>query len=118
MIGKSSKNPNQARQGDIWFQKVKGKPKVASNSAPMTNNIIAYGEMTGHSHKIYDPPFSELESMVDQNGDIYVLSKSKDITISHDEHDPIMLEKNSWWCITRQREYDPIGVMRERRVAD
>jgi hypothetical protein len=56
--------------------------------------------------------------MVDQNGDIYVLSKNKDITISHDEHDPIMLEKNSWWCITRQREYDPIGVMRERRVAD
>ena len=117
MSREKKKKPNQARQGDIWFQKIKGKPKVASNAA-MSNNIIAYGEMTGHSHKIYDPAFSELESIVDQNGDIYVLSKDKDITISHDEHDSVVLEKGNWWCITRQREYDPIGAMRERQVAD
>ena len=84
MLGRKKKNPNQARQGDIWFQKTNGKPKLTSNRPPMSNNIIAYGEVTGHSHKIYEPVLSELESLVDQNGDIYVFSKDKDITISHD----------------------------------
>jgi hypothetical protein len=110
------KNQGLNRQGDILFQKVTSPSSNAKK--PMSNNIIAYGEVTGHAHKIYDPPFAELDSLVDENGDIFIKSHNKDITITHDEHDSIILEKGSWWCITRQREYDPVGAMRERQVAD
>jgi hypothetical protein len=105
----------QARQGDIYFRVVDSRPaKVFAKN----DNIIAYGEVTGHAHKIMDPPMSELDSYVDENGDIFVRSNTKDITIEHDEHDTITLPANQWIMITRQREYDALAVNRERQVAD
>ena len=55
---------------------------------------------------------------VNENGDIYVLSEHEDIKIGHDEHDVITLPKNEWICVSRQREYDPLAVEKERKVAD
>lgn len=104
----------QARQGDIFFKSVK---KVPTKTKKYDSNILAYGEVTGHSHKIISPSISEMESVVDEKGDIYVRS-STEITVGHDEHDCINLPKNEWICITRQREYDPLAAEKERRVAD
>lgn len=104
----------QARQGDIFFMIVDGVPK---NSKKHPSNILAYGEVTGHSHKIISPSISEMESFVDKKGDIYVRSASE-ITVGHDEHNCVFLPSNEWICITRQREYDPLAVEKERRVAD
>jgi hypothetical protein len=105
----------QARQGDIFFRGVKNTPK---NLKKHTSNILAYGEVTGHSHKITSPPISEMESYVDENGDIYVLSPYDEIRVDHDEHNEILLPKNLWVCISRQREYDPMNAEKERIVAD
>ena len=107
----------QARQGDIFFKTV-SKEKLPKNMKKKTDNILAYGEVTGHSHKIMSPSISEMESFVDENGDIYVLSPNEDIRIGHDEHDVIVLPQNEWVCVSRQREYDPLAVEKERRVAD
>jgi hypothetical protein len=104
----------QARQGDIFFEQVespKGKQK-------QIQPVIAYGEVTGHAHRIISPSMDELESYVDENGDIYVLSKQQPIQIGHEEHGQVTLPPNQWMCITRQREYDPIAAMKERQVAD
>lgn len=105
----------QARQGDIFFKSVKSIPK---NLKQHQSNILAYGEVTGHSHKIISPLVSEMESYVDENGDIYVLSALQEIRIGHDEHHEIVLPKNEWICISRQREYDPLAADKERMVAD
>ena len=105
----------QARQGDIFFKTVKNVPE---NLKKKTDNILAYGEVTGHSHKIMSPSISEMESFVDENGDIYVLSEHEDIKIGHDEHDVITLPKNEWICVSRQREYSPLEVSREAMVRD
>jgi hypothetical protein len=105
----------QARQGDIFFKTVKNVPK---NLKKKTDNILAYGEVTGHSHKIMSPSISEMESFVDENGDIYVLSPNSEIRIGHDEHDVIVLPKNEWICVSRQREFDVLAVEKERKVAD
>lgn len=105
----------QARQGDIFFEVVKGKPKGAKKH---TSNILAYGEVTGHSHKIMSPSISEMESYVDERGDIYVLSPNKEIRITHDEHADIVLPMGEWICVSRQREYDPLAADKERRVFD
>ncbi len=107
----------QARQGDIFFKTV-SKDNLPSKLKKKTDNILAYGEVTGHSHKIMSPSISEMESFVDEKGDIYVLSPNEDIRIGHDEHDVITLPKNEWICVSRQREYDPLAVEKERKVAD
>jgi len=105
----------QARQGDIFFKTVN---KIPSNTKKYNSEILAYGEVTGHSHRIISPLISEMDSFVDENGDIFVLSLTKEITVGHDEHDCITLPKGEWICISRQREYDPLVVEKERRVAD
>ncbi len=107
----------QARQGDIFFRSVDSLPKKA-NLKKKSDPILAYGEVTGHSHKIIEPALSELDMNTDENGDIYVRSESQEIKIWHDEHNVITLPANKWICITRQREYDPLAAEKERRVAD
>jgi hypothetical protein len=101
----------QKRQGDIFFQTVQEAP----NGPPMSSNIIAHGEVTGHSHKV-DIPISDCESVVDAEGNIWIRSEQP-IPVTHDEHTTITLEPGQWWNITRQREYDPIEEI-ERRVRD
>jgi len=106
----------QARQGDIWFEVVK-KPDV-KNMKRNSNHILAYGEVTGHCHQVTSPSFSECESYVDEKGDIYIMSPSSPITVGHDEHNSITMPAGEWVCVTRQREYDPLSAIKERKVAD
>jgi len=107
----------QARQGDIFFKVVDCIPP-SNRLKRKEDNILAHGEVTGHSHKISSPSVSEMLSYVDENGDIYVLSEKQDIQVIHDEHDAITLPKGKWVCISRQREYDPIAANREKLVID
>lgn len=107
----------QARQGDIFFKVVGSKP-TGKAIKPYNSNILAYGEVTGHAHKMISPAIEEMEMCTDQNGDIFVLSPNEDIKVWHDEHNTITLPKNHWICVSRQREYDPLSVEKQRRVAD
>ena len=104
----------QSRQGDIFFERVAKLPSKGLKKK--TDAILAYGEMTGHSHKI-TTAISDCESYVDEQGDIYIRS-NKDIAVGHDEHSTITLPANEWICVSRQREYSPLEASRERRVAD
>jgi len=97
---------NQVRQGDVFCERV----EVAPKGKRLENPIIAYGEVTGHSHKIMTPALSELDAVVDEQGDIFVRNSktSEPITIGHDEHAEVSLPAGEWFCISRQREYDPV----------
>lgn len=45
----------QLRQGDVLLQQVKALPTDRTEIAPDGNRIVlAYGEVTGHAHAIYD----------------------------------------------------------------
>ena len=107
----------QARQGDIFFRAVSGKP-TDRKLKPYPNNILAYGEVTGHAHKIITPSIEELEMCSDEKGDIFVLSPKEDIRVWHDEHNVVTLPKNHWICVSRQKEYDPMAASREALVRD
>jgi hypothetical protein len=104
----------QARQGDIFFKKVSKIPTKGLKKK--TDAILAYGEVTGHSHQI-TTPISDCESYVDESGDIYIRS-ANEIKVGHDEHNVITLPANEWICVSRQREYDPLAENRQRRVLD
>ena len=108
------KNKDQARQGDIFFCKVDGPPKKGRK---IQTPVLAYGEVTGHAHRIASPSISQCESVVDENGDIFIKSQTE-IVVDHDEHGPVTLVPDTWFCVTRQREYDPLAAEKERRVAD
>jgi hypothetical protein len=105
----------QARQGDIFFRSISKLPEKA-NLNKKTDAILAYGEVTGHSHSV-TTPISDCESYVDENGDIYIRS-DKEMNVGHDEHNTIILPANEWICVTRQREYSPLEAERERKVRD
>jgi hypothetical protein len=44
----------QARQGDLFFRSISKLPEKA-NLNKKTDAILAYGEVTGHSHQITTP---------------------------------------------------------------
>ena len=104
----------QARQGDIFFERVAKLPSKGLKKK--TDAILAYGEVTGHSHQI-TTPISDCESYVDESGDIYIRSENE-IKVGHDEHDTIVLPANTWICVSRQREFDALSASRERAVRD
>ena len=104
----------QARQGDIYIRSVK---KLPEGLKPRNSAVLAYGEDTGHAHRITSPPMDQLEMMSDEKGDIYIMSKTEEIVAGHDEHDEITLPAGQWFCISRQREYDPL-LESQRVVAD
>lgn len=104
----------QARQGDIFFRSV---AKLPSGLKKRESNVLAYGEVTGHAHKIITPSMDNLEMMSDEKGDIFVMSPKEQIVVGHDEHDQITLPAGEWFCISRQREYDPLSEA-QRVVAD
>lgn len=106
----------QARQGDIFFRSCK-KPDI-ERLKRKDDNVLAFGEVTGHSHCVKSHRPGAYESYVDENGDIYMLSTDAGIEVGHDEHDTITIPKGEWVCVTRQREYDPVSEERERRVRD
>jgi hypothetical protein len=113
----------QARQGDVFFEVAGKTPKFGDPKKRMKDNILAYGEVTGHSHAILSPSMDELDSFVDDNGDIFIRSHGKPIIVGHDEHNTITLPADTDICITRQRECNPVGlendaVEEERRVRD
>ena len=104
----------QARQGDIFFRVLDKIPSKGLKKK--TDGVLAYGEQTGHAHKI-TTNISDCESYVDENGDIFIRS-DKEMTVGHDEHDTIVLPANEWICVSRQREYSPLEASREAKVRD
>jgi hypothetical protein len=101
----------QYRQGDVFFQEIDKLP----DGVEVTNNpILAYGEVTGHSHRVCNADACQM--FVDKSGNVYIVSTGE-VNIGHEEHGPVTLPPGIH-VVTRQREYDPIEAARERRVAD
>ena len=106
----------QYRQGDLLFQTITKAEfdGMRSEAKPYTSPVMAYGEVTGHSHAIADT-LDGVDMLVDKNGDIY-LSSTKEITIDHEEHGAITLPPGEH-RVTRQEEYD-WATQARTKVAD
>lgn len=104
------------RQGDLLIEQ-KRKGSVPATAKKTTDPVLAYGEITGHSHRVVN--FDACEMFVDESGDIFITSEES-VVIAHNEHADITLPPGTH-CITRQREYDALAedrAKRERQVAD
>lgn len=98
------------RQGDVLLIEVSGLP---SEAAPLARDggrvVLAYGEVTGHAHAIYDPG----AALYAANDDRYLLVTAP-VSLRHEEHSRIGLHPGVY-RVVRQREYSPEEI---RYVAD
>jgi len=94
----------QYRQGDIFFKRVE---KLPASKTKKSDGIIAYGEVTGHSHRVVDGELWESgkEMFVESHGEA---------VIKHEEHGVGAGPDNDIWDgalpkgiyeVVRQREF-------------
>lgn len=90
---------SQYRQGDLLFESVEDIP---ADSKPSESKILAYGEVTGHSHQLLIGDFKRF----DLNDEVYLdLPVAGEVV--HEEHATIPLEPGKF-RVTRQRQFDPL----------
>ncbi len=88
------------RHGDVILTQVNEIPDTAH---PKPTAVLAWGEATGHSHRISDPSSVQLYT----DGAVgYLRVTSESALLVHDEHKPIELPRGLYrfW---QQREYSP-----------
>lgn len=96
------------RHGDILIAKT---DKIPTNAKKRNNLILAYGEVTGHTHRIAERDAAQLFSMADL---LFLQVVAEQATLIHEEHHPIVLPQGVY-RVWQQREYTPKAI---RRVVD
>ena len=97
------------RHGDVLIDEIEALPEGA---VKRPNLVLAYGEITGHSHRIEDAATAELWESGE--GLLFLKVIASQTTIIHEEHNPITLPQGIY-RVWYQREYTPQAI---RRVID
>jgi hypothetical protein len=92
------------RHGDVLLAKVEALPAGAKPHAGAT---LAYGEVTGHSHRFADPESVEL--FMGLEGLLFVRVIGPSATLIHEEHQPITIPQGVY-RVWQQREYSPHAI--------
>lgn len=99
------------RQGDVALVLINNIPDGARDITPMEGRVVlAYGEVTGHAHAIYDRDSVRLW----QAGTERFLQVLVKTALQHEEHSAAILEPGIYQLPT-QMEYTPDEL---RNVAD
>lgn len=122
------KQANLFRQGDVLFIRLNDKPikkkadfklSVADGIRETTQFIgkakwikkpkkavFAYGEVTGHAHQVIEADLDKIKVLTNDDGTVRIMEVNDEVTVKHEEHDPIILPPGDYEIRT-QREYDP-----------
>jgi len=103
------------RHGDVLILSV-ASGKIPPGLRRLEGGVLAEGEVTGHAHRIENPP--DVELYQDKARDVLYLrvkvEKGTTARVVHEEHAPIELPPGVY-RVWKQREYDP---NKHRYVAD
>jgi hypothetical protein len=111
----------QALHGDVIIEKIKSLPKDFEEMEKLEDDCLAYGEATGHSHKLFRMMDPELPTAVSfdlriaKDGTRYLHVENK-TELRHQEHDPRVIPPGDY-KISIQREFDPFEKL-TRKVTD
>jgi hypothetical protein len=97
------------RQGDVLIRRISSLP--TQKAASRANGVLAYGEVTGHAHRVEDLTHAEVLEVGDG---LYLRVGDAGVRIVHEEHAPITLPRGDYE-VEIQREYSPAEI---RNVAD
>lgn len=90
------------RHGDVVIKEVEKLPRGLKKKA---DNIVAYGEATGHNHKLVELELGDLSVYQSKEGKIY-FEATKPVQLKHQEHKTITIDPGSF-IIEIERERDP-----------
>jgi len=86
------------RQGDILLIAVS---KIPPRRRVVPDNVLAYGEISGHSHCIKNG----IVVQVNSSRNLFVIAQQGTMLV-HNEHGPITIAPGKY-MVVRQREVDP-----------
>jgi hypothetical protein len=93
-------------QGDVFLVR----SIIPVDAKKILQRPLAYGEVTGHSHKIEE----DIE-MYELDGVLY-LKTDRPVDLKHEEHNPITIDKGTW-KVGIVQEYDAFAE-EARKVQD
>jgi hypothetical protein len=96
------------RHGDVLIDTTK---LIPSSAKKRPNQVLAYGEITGHSHRIKEAGAAEVW---EHDGLLFLSVIDETATLIHEEHLPIILSRGLY-RVWRQREYTPQEI---RTISD
>lgn len=111
------KKPLMFRQGDVALVLVSAIPASAKDVTPDDRIVLAYGEVTGHAHALYEPQTEakpEGKARLWNAGTERFLQVITTTALKHEEHSAIELPPGVY-KVVQQREYTPEAI---RNVAD
>jgi hypothetical protein len=100
------------RQGDVLIRKVKSLP--TQKAQPRLTGILAYGEVTGHAHRVEDLSRAEVLEVVEGGRRLFLRVAAEGVRVIHEEHAPVSLPEGNYE-VEIQKEYTPAEI---RNVAD
>ena len=106
---------NNYRHGDVNIQRVEELPK-GFNFNTKHNKILAYGEATGHNHKILPKTKNDKVEIYENAQGELVVKINGTAVVTHQEHKTIEVPTGIY-KINREREYD-YWQMETRKVID
>lgn len=101
---------NIFRHGDLLIKEIVKLPKELKKAQ---NNVLALGEVTGHSHRLNVNQICVFENKENQK----FLDLKQTISLIHEEHNEIQIPKGNY-IIIHEREYDPFSEEKIRQVMD
>lgn len=108
------------RQGDVLLIKIDSIPKTAKKKSKEGKKRIelAFGEVTGHAHALYEPDLVEAwghpENAPEATPDYIEVSEATEL--HHEEHSTVKLDPGCYEVII-QREWDSVAQA-SRQVRD
>ena len=66
------------------------------------NNVLAYGEVTGHKHLLKSSQICVFENANKQK----FIDARQDLELVHEEHDPLLIKKGLY-VVVHEQEYNP-----------
>lgn len=87
------KVPLSFRQGDVLIVRVSTAPVEGKQLMEGKDIVFMHGEVTGHAHRIVAP--AQKARLLDVQAERY-LQVLSEVTITHEEHAPIVLRKGKY----------------------
>ena len=100
--------------GDVVIERIAEVPNDFNDLQKSDDDCLAYGELSGHLHRLEDGEFDLRIDAKNPNERIFKIVK--DTSLRHQEHMEVILPPGSYKSRI-QREYDPF-TKRIREVAD
>ena len=109
-----TRSPHIIRQGDVLLIEVQAIPKGAVETTPDGDVILAYGEVTGHAHRIVQTEAAPKVRIWDAAGERFIQRVEADALLTHEEHSAVVIERPIYRQIHQVEERGEAV----RRVAD